>query len=298
MRIVITDKIDLTPEAVEELKSLGDVTIYNDIPKTEEEIIKRIEGAEIVTANWVDVQQKTIEVTPTLKYIIVPAVGYEWIDLKTASAKGIKVLNCPTQNSAAVANLTMTLIFAVTRKLIEANKDLRSGKWQPGVYKGVELEGKTLGLIGYGHIGQLVAKQAEVLGMKVQHANSKATKEELDNLISSSDILSLHAPLTDMTIHVIDERRLGLMKKGSYLINTARGKEIDKRALIKALDVFDGEPLTGSPSEEIVKLANMTNVVATPHIGFNTEETYVRMGRELIDNIKSCIAGDPINVVN
>lgn len=307
MKIVIPDKIDLTVEHIKELKTLGDITIYDDVPN-EKEIIKRITGAEVITANYIDFTSKAMESTPTLKYIIVPAVGYEWVDIKTATAKGIKVLNCPTQNSDAVANFTIALIFAVTRRLIEANKALKKGEWQPGKYEGIELTGKTLGIIGYGHIGQRVSQFAEALGMKAQYVNSKSPNDELDKLIASADILSLHAPLTDSTRHILNERRLNLMKKGAYLVNTARGAEIDQKALIQmlesghlagaALDVFEGESLTGKPSEEIIKLANMSNVIATPHMAYNTEETKFRLGKELIENVKSCLINNPVNVVN
>src|SRR5579862_6633758 len=175
MKIVIPDQIDLNSEHIEELKTLGDVIIHNDVPNSEEEIIKRISGAEIITANWIDITAKIIESTPTIKYIVVPAVGYEWVEVNTARSKGIHVLNCPTQNSAAVANYTIALIFALTRNLIEANKSLCDSEWHPKRFKGVELEGKILGLIGYGNIAKRVAQFAQALGMKVQHANSKTS---------------------------------------------------------------------------------------------------------------------------
>lgn len=308
MKIVFTDQIDLQSEIIEEIKKIADLNVYNDVPKETSEIISRIKDAEIITANWIDITKDVIEAAPKLKYIIVPAIGYEWIDVKTATEKGIKVINCPTHNTSGVANLTIGLILNITRHIMQANKALKSGEWKASKYKGTEIEGKKLGLIGYGNIGKKVEVLAKKLGMEVQSLHSNATEEEIDNLLRQSDIISLHLPLTEKSKHLLDERRLRLMKKGSYLVNTARGAIIDQKSLIKlleehhfagvALDVFENEPLQGTPSEEIIKLANMDNVLATPHIAFNSQESWDRLGYELLDNIKSCIEGKPINIVN
>ena len=310
MKIVIADHIDLEPEIIEEIKKIGDVTVYNDIPNDKEEIIKRIQDAEIMTANWIDITEEIIDKAPPhLKYIIVPAVGYDWIHVDAAKAKGIRVLNSPTHNTPAVANLTIGLILNITRQIMTANKDLKNAQWKPVNFKGDEVEGKKLGLIGHGNIGQKVKELAEKLGMEVNSVGSHSSSDEIDNLLQNSDIVSLHLPLTESTKHLLDERRLRLMKKESYLINTARGAIIDQQALIRvlkeghfagvALDVFEGESLTGSAlTDEILELAKMDRVLATPHIAFNSKETWKRLGHELLANIKSCVEGNPINVVN
>lgn len=307
MKIVIPDKIDLDPEHLEQLKSFDDSTIYEDRP-TQKEVASRIKDAEIVTANWIDITAEIIEQSHALQYIIVPAVGYDWVDVEAATKKGIKVINCPTQNSPAVANFTIGLLVAITRRIVEAQRALEQGIWEPTKYTGIELKGKTLGLIGYGRIGKRVEMLAEGFGMKVKHVNSQSTADEMDALIASSDIVSLHASLTPQTKRLLDERRLHLMKKGSYLINTARGDEIDQTALLgmlesghlagAALDVFERETFSSTPSEEIVKLAKMPNVIATPHMGFNTKETQTRLGEELIANINFCLNNNPTNIVN
>lgn len=144
--------------------------------------------------------------------------------------------------------------------------------------------------------------------MSVSYANSKTSSIELDQLISENDFVCINVPLTDQTKHLIDERRLRLMKKTAFLINVARGAIIDQQALITilrerciagaALDVFENEPLIGKSTQEITTLANLPNVIATPHIAYNTQETSVRLGEELFANIKACIAGRPQNVVN
>ncbi|HET9946975.1 MAG TPA: 2-hydroxyacid dehydrogenase [Patescibacteria group bacterium] len=309
MKIVLADQIDLQPEILEEIRKLGELTVYDDIPKDKHEIITRIQDAEIMTANWIDITEEIIDHAPShLKYIIVPAVGYDWIHVDAARAKGIKVLNSPTHNTSAVANYTIGAIITITRQILTANTDLKQGTWKPMDYKGTEIEGKKLGLIGHGNIGQKVAELAQKLGMKVHFADSHATDEQIDTLLKESDIVSLHLPLTEKTKHLLDERRLRLMKKDSFLVNTARGAIIDQKALISllneghfagvALDVFEDEPLTGAPNQEIIHLANMPRVLATPHIAFNSIQTWERLGHELLANIKSCVEGNPINVVN
>jgi len=308
MKIVFPDHIDLIEEHEIRLKKLGEVAIYKDIPDEEDEIIQRIAGAELITAAWVNITHNIIKNTSTLKYIVVPGVGYDAIDISAANTAGIKVINCPTHNTLAVAEYSICLIFAVTRKIVAANLDLKNGNWHTQAYIGTELSGKKLCLIGYGSIGRKVAQLATSLGMDVSHANSKTPAEQLDELIANADILSLHLPFTQQLKYLIDERRLNLMKKTAYLINTARGAIVDPKALLSALqeeriagaalDVFVDEPVTGYPNEEIQQLAQLHNVVATPHIAYNTKESRVKLGEELIANIQACISSRPINVVN
>jgi phosphoglycerate dehydrogenase-like enzyme len=290
------------------LQTLGDVTIYDDVPNSDEEITRRVAGAELIGVSWVDIRDRLIQNTPTLKYIVALAVGYDQIDVAAATAAGVKVINCPTHNAHAVAEYTIGLIFAVTRRIVEANRALCQGEWDPRRYVSSELKGKTLGLIGYGTIGKAVEAIASALGVEVKMANSRTSADELDALIASVDMLSLHLPLRPATRHLIGDRRLRLMKPTAYLINTARGAIVDQTALLAALkegrlagaalDVFDAEPVTGAPNPEILELAALDTVVATPHIAYNTTETAERLGAELIANIRACLDGMPINVVN
>jgi len=313
MKIVFSDYIDLVyvelaKTYLNQLKDLGEVTIYQDIPSTDSEIIDRITDAEIITIGWINITESIIKSTPKLRYIIISGVGYDNVDMKAATAAGIKVVNSPKHNTLAVAEYTIALIFNITKKIVAANIDLRQGNWHTQNYVGTELSGKKLGLIGYGNVAQKVAQLATNFGMKVSYANSKTSANQLDELIADSDILSLHLPLTKQSRQLIDARRLNLMKKSAYLINTARGAIIDQTALLKvlqerriagaALDVFENEPLTGNPSAEILQLAQLDNVVGTPHIAYNTEETALRLSEELLENIQACIKGTPINVVN
>ncbi|MGJ3246081.1 MAG: NAD(P)-dependent oxidoreductase [Elainellaceae cyanobacterium] len=307
MNIVITDYIDLLEADWETLRTLGDVTVYEDIPQTESDIIRRIAKAELITVSWIDITAPIIHNSPHLKYIVVPAVGYDQIDLQAAQKRGIRIINCPRHNALAVAEYTIGLMFAVTRHIIAAHRSIQHNSWNPHRYQGVELRGKHLVLIGYGNTGRQVAQLAQGLGMSMDWASSNTSPEQLDQLIASADILSLHLPLTPSTHHLLDARRLTLMKSSAYLINTARGAIVDQQALIKALkqqriagaalDVFDNEPITDGPNAQIIELSTLPTVVATPHIAYNTQESTARLGQELIANIKACLQGKPINMV-
>ncbi len=298
----------LSQQHIEELKKLGDVQLFNDYPKTDEEIIKRIGDAEIVLFKWIKITAHVIENCPSIHYAIALSIGTNFIDKQKAQEKGIVVINSPTHNAHAVAEHVIGLIFAISRNIVVAQNLIRSGKWKdtPYMFSGSEIVGKKLGLIGYGNIGKEVELLASGLGMKVSYLNSKSSRQELDDLISSSDYISISIPYTEKVHHLIDGRRLAYMKKSAYIVNTARGEIIDQKILFRflkerriagaALDVFENEPINAAPGKEIVELANLSNVVATPHIGYNTPEAALRLGDEMIKNVKACIAGNPVNV--
>lgn len=307
MKVVITDKIDIDQNATEKLKQLS-ATVFEDTPKTDEEIIERVKDAEIITANYIDITPKIIDACPKLKYIIVPAVGYEWIDYKYAATQGIKVINSPTHNSLAVAEHAIALLFAAVRNINHAQASLQADKWQSRDFRGIELHGKKLGLVGYGNIGKNIEAMAKGLGMDCSHVNSQSTPDELDTMLSDSDVVVLCASLNDTTRDLVDARRLELLKPTAYLVNVARGAIVDQAALMRALkenkiagaalDVFADEPLVGEPNEDIVELSKLANVVATPHIGYNTEETTFRLGEEVYSNVVACLNDQPQNVIN
>ncbi len=305
MNIVLPDKINISDQYKDQIKKLG-ATIFEDLPD-QAELIARIKDAEVITASYVDITPDIIDAAPKLKYIVVPAVGYEWVDTDYAASKGVTTLNCPTFNSQAVAEHAITLLMAVNRNLLSASDDLRAAHWNPQSMVGYELGGKTLGLVGYGNVGRRIEKIGAALGMDVNYVNSKSTSNEVDSLIISSDYLVICAPLNSSTKGLIDKRRLGLLKPSAVLVNVGRGAIVDQSYLIEVLrqkkirgaglDVYDGEPLTGIPNETIVELANLPNVIATPHIAYNTVEINNKQGAEILANLESCIAGKPINVV-
>lgn len=308
MNIVIPDKILLDQESRKKLESISGIKIYDDVVNEPATIIDRIKDAEVITANYIDLTREIIEASPKLKYIISPAVGYDWIDSKTATEKGIKILNCPTFNTQAVAEHAIALMFAVKRQILNANKSILNGKFDSMEYTGSEVSGKTLVCVGNGNIGSKVQNMAKGLGMNTDYVDSKTSQEEFNNKISKADVLVLSIPLNDQTRGLINTEKLALLKTTSIVINVARGLIIDQDAFYKVLlenkiagagiDVFPKDETLKATNEDIMKFAKLPNVVATPHMAFNTKEAVDRLGVELISDIESCIDGNPINIVN
>jgi phosphoglycerate dehydrogenase-like enzyme len=305
MNIIIPDPIDIPAPSIQKLRDIG-AQIYDSAPKDDQELIRRIKDADIITANWITVSPSVIDGAPQLKYIITPTVGHDHVDVGYANSKGIVVLNCPTFVTQAVAEHALALLFAIHRKIIAASNSLKDGAWECTSFMGGELYQKQLGLIGYGNIGKRVEKLLAGFEMTTIAVNSKSTTQELDTLMKSADIIVICAPLTDRTNGLLDERRLALCKPGAIIINVGRGAIIDQDALVRVLavrqlyvglDVFVDEPLDGKPNSQIVQLANLPNVVATPHIACSTKEALARLGQEIYDDIQSCLAGQPINAV-
>lgn len=311
MKIVVPENIAfLLPEHIDILRSFEDTVMYVDLPKTEDETIKRIGDAEIVIVGWVKITSNILDHCQKIKYIIALPSGIDSIDKTAATKKGIKILNCPTYSSRAVAEHTMGLVFAVSRHIVPAQMSIQKGKWKetPYSFEGVEVAGKKIGIIGLGQIGGQIKSLAAGVGMEVLFADKETPEEDIDTLIATADFLSLNLPYTKETYHLINARRLGLMKKTAFIVNTSRGELIDQKELIRflkegriagaAIDVFEGEPVNEGPSQEIIELVNLPNVIATPHIGFNTKESAIRHGEELLKNIRSCMSGTPINLKN
>jgi len=308
MKLTIADELELKKEHIEELKKLTDLTVFNDKVSDEEEIIKRIGDAEIVTVNYFDLTKNIINNCPNLKYVIVPAVGYDWIDVATCNERGIKVLNCPTFNSNAVAEHAIGLLFATARRVVEANRHIISSQWNPGSLTGVEIRSKRLLTIGYGNIGKKIHDIAKGIGMVTDYANSGTSESDLAAKIQQSDVVVLCYPLNEKTKGSFNKAKLDLLKPDAILINVGRGllvdqdylkyKLINKEIYGAGLDVFNKDETLRSGREDIIDLAKLDNVVATPHIGFNTKEASERLSSEVIENVKSIVNGKLINVVN
>ncbi len=251
-----------------------------------------------------------------LKIIANYAVGYDNIDLEVATSKGILVTNTPDVLSNATSELAIALMFAVARRLIEADKFTREGKfhgWEPDLFLGIELSGKTIGILGAGRIGTLTGLKAYGLGMKILYYSRRknfvlenqtgALKCDLDKILSESDIISIHLPLTPETHHLIGSREFNLMKPGAILVNTGRGAVIDESALVDALksgkiagaglDVYEFEPRI---SEELI---DMSNVILLPHIGSATHRARNEMARIVVENVTNYLKGEkPVTPVN
>jgi lactate dehydrogenase-like 2-hydroxyacid dehydrogenase len=238
-----------------------------------------------------------LDAGPGLKIVANIAVGYDNIDVAAATARGIVVTNTPDVLTEAVAEFTWGLILALARRIPEGERLLRRGEWKGWALDfmlGMELRGKQLGIIGRGRIGRAVAAKAPAFGMSVKFAGHDMS---LDELLVSSDVLSIHAPATDKTRHLIDKRALARMRRSALLVNTARGAIVDEQALAwalkehlisgAALDVYEREPAV-----ERALLA-MDNVVLAPHLGSATRETRTAMADLAARNVIAVLAGEP-----
>jgi glyoxylate reductase len=290
---------------LKKIKEKHNVEILNySKPLGEEFFIKRIkkyDGIIILLSH--KITKNVIDEGRNLKIISNYAVGYDNIDYEYALKKGIYVTNTPDVLTEATANLTWALILTVTRRIVEGDKFTREGRfkgWKPDLFLGIDLEGKTLGILGLGRIGMAVAKKASSFGMKVIYYDIKKRGRnfnyfELEKVLKLSDILSIHLPLTKDTYHLLNKERFNLIKKGAYIINTSRGEIIDENFLIKALeekriagaglDVYEGEPNINK------KLFKFKNVVLTPHIGSATVETRTKMADLAIINVLNVLEG-------
>jgi len=242
-----------------------------------------------------------------LKLIIRGGVGVDNIDVEYATKNGIKVRNTPKASTVSVAELTMGHIFSVSRYINIANVTMRDGKWEKKKYKGVELYGKTLGLIGFGRIAKEVAKRAAAMGMKIIYTDILGMAKgynnyefcELNDLLKKADYISVHIPFNKEQGAVIGEKEFDIMKDGVFVINCARGGVISEKALVKALntgkvagaalDVFENE------SEPCKELLNNDRVSVTPHIGGSTVEAQKRIGMEIVDIVEKCLDKNLVN---
>jgi len=285
-RVLISDK--LSPTAVQIFKDRGlEVDYEPDLGKDRDALIARIgdyDGLAVRSAT--KVTEKVLEAAKNLKVIGRAGIGVDNIDVQKASAKGIIVMNTPLGNAVTTAEHTIAMMLALARNLPQANESTKAGKWEKSKFMGVEVFNKTLGLIGCGNIGSIVAERAQGLRMKViaydpylspeRAQEIGVEKVDLDELLARADFLSLHTPLTDKTRGIINADALSKMKKGARVINCARGGLVVEKDLLEALksghiagaalDVYEVEPAKENP------LFELDNVICTPHLGASTTE--------------------------
>ena len=258
----------------------------------------------LIVRSATDVDAAMIEAAPDLRVIGRAGVGVDNIDVGAASQHGIAVFNAPAGNTVAAAELTMALMLAVGRYVTEAERSMREGRWERSRFVGVELDGKTLGLIGAGRVGGEVVARARAFGMEVivydPYLTDERAKElgfrlaDLDEVLETSDMISVHVPLTAETEGLVGEDALARMKDTAYLVNASRGGVIDEPALAEALkagtlagaglDVYETEPLP-----EDSPLRDAPHLVMTPHLGASTEDAQVRVAREVADRIRDAL---------
>ncbi|ASJ10513.1 3-phosphoglycerate dehydrogenase [Thermococcus sp. P6] len=296
----------LHEKAFEVLRGAGLEVVYSEYPD-EEKLVELVGDVDaLIVRSKPKVTARVIEAAPRLRVIGRAGVGLDNIDLDAAKKRGIEVVNSPGASSRSVAELVLALMFNVARKVAFADRKMREGIWAKKQCMGIELEGKTVGIVGFGRIGYQVGKIAKALGMKVllydPYPNEERAKEvggrfvDLDTLLRESDVVTLHVPLLDSTYHLINEERLRLMKNTAILINASRGPVVDTEALVKALkegwiagaglDVYEEEPL---PKDH--PLTKLDNVVLTPHIGASTVEAQMRAGVEVAEKVVKVLKG-------
>jgi glyoxylate reductase len=265
-----------------------------------EELVARVAGKQALICLLTDrIDSRVIDGGRDLKVIANIAVGFNNIDLRAARERGIVVTNTPDVLTESSADFTWALILGITRRLSEGERLLRRGEWKGWALDfmlGADVRGKQLGIVGFGRIGRAVAARADAFGMRVVH-NGRTSGMPLDRLLSTSDVVSLHVPLTPETTHLIDQPALARMKRSAYLINTSRGPVVDEAALAwalreriisgAALDVYEREPLV---HEDLLKLEN---VLLAPHLASATVETRTAMAELAVRNILAVLNGQP-----
>jgi glyoxylate reductase len=258
------------------------------------------EGVDVLAVAVTRVGPAELELFPDLRLVANYGVGYDLVDVEACRARGVAVTNTPGVLDAAVADFTLALILATRRNVVTADRWVREGGWQNSWARpkllGRDLAGARLGLVGFGRIGREVARRAEVFGMEIAF-HTRSGGVALDELLASSDVVSLHVPLTEETRGMISRERLALIADGATLINTARGAVVDEEALVAelvsgrisaGLDVFAAEPVVPEA------LFGLPNVVLTPHIASATSETRAAMTRVLVDNVLAYSRGEPL----
>lgn len=298
----------------EPLKALGDVEIF---PRTTaDDFDERTKDAEIIITNKVPFDDTRMAALPRLKYIGVLATGYNIIDTEAAHKRGITVCNVPAYSADSVAQITFALILAITNRVEHYTEENRKGRWSGNkdfCYWDTpltELSGKTIGIVGLGNNGQRVARIARFFGMDVFALTSKNSvdlpegvqKTTLDGLLSTSDILSLHCPLTDDTREMINASTLAKMKEGAILINTSRGPLVNEKDVADALlsghlGAYGADVMCQEPPSADNPLFSAPNAYITPHIAWATKEARQRLLDVSVANVKAFLDGEPVNMV-
>lgn len=320
MKIVILDGYTENPGDLswDELGKLGELTVYDRTPVDDEaEIIRRIGDAEVVFTNKTPISRTVIDACPTMKFISMLATGYNVVDYVYAREKGIPVTNVPSYGTAAVGQFAIAMLLEICHHVAHHDETVHQGKWEQCIdwcywdYPLIELDGKTMGIIGFGRIGQQTGKIAKALGMKVLAYDNHPTDAgraigeyvELDTLLSSSDVIALHCPLFPDTQGIINKDTIAKMKDGVILLNNSRGPLVVEQDLADALnsgkvyaaglDVVSTEPIRGDNP-----LLKAKNCIITPHISWAPKESRQRIMDCAVENVKAYLQGAPIHVVN
>jgi D-3-phosphoglycerate dehydrogenase len=318
MRVLLADAID--PTTVDELTGLGHECI-SEPTLSAGDLPGRVPGFQALVVRSTEVTAATIEAGDALELIVRAGAGTNTIDVEAASQVGIYVTNVPGRNAIAVAELTIGLLLAIDRRIADNVADLRAGSWNKADYSKADgLYGRTIGIVGLGDIGFAVAERAAAFGLRVVAVEKEREPEaeerlrslgielvpSLEELVATSDVVSIHVPATSETVSMFDAALLGRMKEGAILLNTSRGDVVDEAALLDALDsrglragldVYPDEPGSGT-SEWSSKLAQHPNVVGTHHIGASTAQAQAAVAAGVVEVIEAFVRGEILNCVN
>ena len=320
MKIVILDGYTENPGDLswDELGRLGELTVYDRSSLTDEqEAIDRIQDAEIVITNKTPITRRVLDACPSIRLITLLATGYNVVDVAYAKEKGIPVSNVPAYGTDAVSQYAIALLLEVCHHIGHHDQAVKAGRWENNQdwcfwdYPLIELTGKTMGIIGFGRIGQATGRIAKALGMKVlahdlyqsEQGREIGTYVTMDQLLAESDVISLHCNLTSENNGFINKETISRMKDGVILINNSRGQLVNEQDLADALnsgkmaaaglDVVSTEPIKGSNP-----LLDAKNCLITPHISWAPKESRQRIMDCTVQNVKAFLAGKPENVVN
>jgi len=318
LKIVVLDGYTLNPGDLtwNDLIKLGDLKVYDRT--SYDEVLERSQGADILLTNKTPIDEKTLNKLPSLKYIGVLATGYNVVDVKAAKGKGIVVTNVPGYGTTSVVQMTFALLLELCNHVQNHSNSVMSGKWSESDdwcywdYPLVELAGKTMGIIGFGNIGQKVADVATAFGMKILAVDKFRSNQsnrgnfkwvETHELFEKADVISIHCPLFPETQGLINSENLCKMKKSAFIINTSRGPIIVDQDLADALNkgVIAGaaiDVLSIEPPEVNNPLFSAQNCIITPHIAWATKESRARLMKIATNNLSSFLNGKELNIIN
>jgi D-3-phosphoglycerate dehydrogenase len=316
MRIVFPDGAGCVqhPSELEPLRKLGQVDFYDGPPPDRATLIERLRPAEAVVLDYSEMDAEVLRGCPHLRFISFLGIGYNsCIDVAEATRRGVAVAYTPDYGATSVAEHALAMILALTRHIGPAFVSAREGRWEPGRFTGMELRGKTLGIVGLGPIGAEMARLGAGLGMKLlgwtrrpspARAVHGVTLVSLEELFSAADVVTLHLAYTPESQGLVTRALLERMKPGAWFVNTARAKLVDNEALVEllragrirgaALDVHETEPIP--PGDYVFR--TLPNVLITPHIGYNTREASANMLRIAIETVQAFARGERLHVVN
>ena len=308
MKILICDSLE--NEVLNSFSEIGEIKDISQDENKEDELSKNIVDSEVVVIrSATTINEDLIKSAKQLKIIARCGVGVDNIDLEQASKSNIYVTNSPNANIISVAELTIGLIIGAARNIHSSNNSLKNGEWNRQKFIGTELYEKQLGLIGFGKAANEVAKRLTAFGMRIvffdpyiDESKNDAIKVDLDYLMQTSDVISIHVIKTKETENLIDSKYLKMIKEGGIIVNTSRGGVVDEKSLFELVDdkkiIFGGLDVYEKEPPEVDESFSNSNIITTPHLGASTKEAQLKAGKQTAENVKNILNGDLNSVIN